>query len=105
MMPSELGQLSAEGKANLDQFAHDIGLVFQIRDDLLEIEQDTATLGKNAGSDAENNKSTYPSVLGIDNARARADEIYARALAALHRTGGDYRGLEWIAEFILRRSH
>lgn len=105
MMPSELGGFSADGQARLDQFANDIGLVFQIRDDLLEIEQDTATLGKNAGSDAANNKSTYPSLLGADGARRRADEIYARALAALDAAGERSAGLRWIADFILRRSH
>jgi farnesyl diphosphate synthase len=105
MMPSELSALSREARAGLDGFASDIGLVFQIRDDLLEIEQDTATLGKSAGSDTANNKSTYPGVLGIDGARRRADEIYGRALEALTRAGGDSGGLRWIAEFILRRTH
>jgi len=105
MMPSELGELPAEGRAHLDRFARDIGLVFQIRDDLLEIEQDTATLGKSAASDTENNKSTYPSVLGIEGARRRADELYAGALDALHAAGENCGGLEWIAEYILRRSH
>ena len=105
MMPSELAALSAESKRNLDLFAREIGLVFQIRDDLLEIEQDTATLGKRAGSDASNKKSTYPSVLGTDGARRRADEIYARALDALAAAGDDHDGLRWIAEFILTRSN
>jgi geranylgeranyl pyrophosphate synthase len=105
MMPGELSALSRESLDKLDRYARDIGLVFQIRDDLLEVEQDTATLGKNAGSDAENRKSTYPSVLGADQARQRADEIYARALATLDAIGGDADGLHWVAEFILRRSH
>lgn len=105
MMPSELTPMSSGAREALDRFARDIGLVFQIRDDLLEVEQDTSTLGKNAGSDVENNKSTYPSVLGVDGARRRADEIYSRALEALDAAGGDAGGLQWIAEFILRRSH
>ncbi|MDX1562463.1 MAG: polyprenyl synthetase family protein [Gammaproteobacteria bacterium] len=105
MMPSELSDLPADASSQLDRFANDIGLVFQIRDDLLEVEQDTATLGKSAASDAANDKSTYPSVLGVDGARKRADEIYARALEALHSVGGNASGLEWISEFILRRSH
>ena len=105
MMPTELADIGAEARASLDVFARDIGLVFQIRDDLLEVEQDTATLGKNAGSDAANDKSTYPSLLGVDGARQRADEIYANALAALDRAGSETEGLKWIAEFILRRSH
>jgi geranylgeranyl pyrophosphate synthase len=105
MMPSELGAMTDAARENLDGFARDIGLVFQIRDDLLEVEQDTATLGKSAASDADNNKSTYPLLLGVEGARRRADDIYASALAALHAVGGDCGGLEWIADFILRRSH
>jgi len=104
MMPSELCALSREARSGLDRFASDIGLVFQIRDDLLEVEQDTATLGKNAGSDAANNKSTYPMLLGVAGARHRADEIYSRALEALGKAGTETGGLRWIAEFILRRT-
>ena len=87
MMPSELGALDAAQRANLDTFARDIGLVFQIRDDLLEVEQDTATLGKNAGSDAGNDKSTYPSTLGVEGARRRAAETHQRAVSALQTPG------------------
>jgi geranylgeranyl pyrophosphate synthase len=105
MMPSELGSFSAEQRANLDVFASDIGLVFQIRDDLLEVEQDTATLGKSAGSDAGNDKSTYPSTLGIEGARQRATETHERALAALRTLGERSQGLQWLAEFILNRSY
>jgi len=105
MMPSELVDISSERRSNLDHFARDIGLVFQIRDDLLEIEQDTKTIGKNALSDIENDKSTYPSILGVEGARQRADEIYSRALTALDAAGNHGDGLKWIGEFILRRSH
>jgi geranylgeranyl pyrophosphate synthase len=105
MMPSELGSLSAAQRASLDVFASDIGLVFQIRDDLLEVEQDTATLGKNAGSDAGNAKSTYPATLGIDGARRRAAETHEHAVTALRTLGPSAAGLEWLSEFILSRSH
>lgn len=105
MMPSELGRLSAEQRASLDVFASDIGLVFQIRDDLLEVEQDTATLGKNAGSDAGNDKSTYPSTLGLEGARQRAAEVHARAVDALRTLGPRSDGLLWLSEFILNRSY
>jgi geranylgeranyl diphosphate synthase type II len=104
-MPSELGNLTAEQRSNLDVFARDIGLVFQIRDDVLEVEQDTATLGKNAGSDASNEKSTYPSTLGLEGARRRAAETYERAIAALETLGPRSRGLYWLSEFILNRSY
>ena len=86
-------------------FASDIGLVFQIRDDLLEVEQDTATLGKNAGSDAGNDKSTYPSTLGIEGARRRADETHAARRRALRTLGPRADGLSWLSEFILNRSY
>lgn len=105
MMPSELGELTPAGQARLDDFARDIGLVFQIRDDLLEIEQDTATLGKSAGSDSDNHKSTYPSTLGIDGARRRAAETQARALAALDSLGPGSQGLRYLSDFILSRQY
>ena len=105
MMPSELGGLSGDQRANLDVFARDIGLVFQIRDDLLEVEQDTATLGKNAGSDAANQKSTYPSTLGVAGARRRAEETQRRATEALESLGDDSHGLHWLSDINLNRSH
>jgi geranylgeranyl pyrophosphate synthase len=105
MMPSELGNLTAEQRASLDVFARDIGLVFQIRDDLLEVEQDTATLGKNAGSDSGNDKSTYPSTLGVDGARRRAAETQQRAVGALRTLGERSDALLWLSEFILNRSY
>jgi farnesyl diphosphate synthase len=105
MMPSELADISDERRQNLDRFAQDIGLVFQIRDDLLEVEESTETLGKSAASDLDNNKSTYPSVLGVDGARRRADEIWSRALTALDAASDHTDGLKWVAELILRRTH
>jgi geranylgeranyl pyrophosphate synthase len=105
MMPSELGALDRAQRSSLDVFASEIGLVFQIRDDLLEIEQDTATLGKNAGSDAGNAKSTYPSTLGVEGARRRAADTQARALTALRSLGARADGLVWLSEFILKRSY
>ena len=105
MMPSELSELDRLQRERLDAFASDIGLVFQIRDDLLEVEQDTSTLGKSAGSDSANNKSTYPSVLGIDGARRKADEIYARATRALDTLGDKTEGLRWLADMIVTRTY
>lgn len=105
MMPSELHELARNDRERLDAFARDIGLVFQIRDDLLELEQDTVTLGKNAGSDAAKGKSTYPSLLGAEASRERADDLYERALDALRAVGGADESLRRLSEFILRRSH
>jgi geranylgeranyl pyrophosphate synthase len=103
MMPSELSRLDRRQREMLDAFARDIGLVFQIRDDLLEVEQDTSTLGKSAGSDAQNDKSTYPSVLGVEGARRKADEIYARATRSLDAIGKRTEGLRWLADMIITR--
>ncbi|HEX7082113.1 MAG TPA: farnesyl diphosphate synthase [Gammaproteobacteria bacterium] len=105
MMPSELADLDDRSRALLDRFAGDIGLLFQIRDDLLEVEQDTQTLGKNAASDSANMKSTYPSVLGIDGARQRADEVHRGAMDALASLGPGSEGLRWLSEFILNRAY
>jgi geranylgeranyl pyrophosphate synthase len=105
MMPSELGRLDERERASLDTFASEIGLVFQIRDDLLEVEQDTATLGKSAKSDAGNAKSTYPSTLGIDGARRRAAETHERAVTALRSLGDRANALLWLSDFILNRSN
>ena len=104
MMPGELADALPETLATLDMFACNIGLAFQIRDDLLEVDSDTATIGKSAGSDERNEKSTYPSILGADGARRRAAEVYGVALGALDRLGDDAAGLRWIADFIVHRS-
>lgn len=105
MMPAELVQPSNRLAVDLDRLAADIGLLFQIRDDLLEIEHDTATLGKSATSDQENDKSTYPSVLGVEGARARALTLYTRLNATLDALPGDSSGLRWMVGYINDRSN
>lgn len=104
MMPGELADATPETVRLLDVFARNIGLAFQIRDDLLEVESDTATIGKSAGSDERNEKSTYPSILGVEAARRRAGEVYGTALGALGGLGDGAAGLRWIADFIVNRS-
>jgi len=104
MMPAELAAFTEESARLLDAFASDIGLIFQIKDDLLEVEQDTAALGKRADSDAEKEKSTYPSILSPDGTRARADALYERALQALSTLGDEAAGLRWVSDYIVHRS-
>ncbi|MDE0363097.1 MAG: polyprenyl synthetase family protein, partial [Rhodospirillaceae bacterium] len=104
MMPGELADAVPDTIRLLDGFACSIGLAFQIRDDLLEVESDTEAIGKSAGSDRKNEKSTYPSILGADGARRRAGEVYGDAMAALDKLGEGASGLRWIADFIVRRS-
>jgi geranylgeranyl diphosphate synthase type II len=104
MMPCVLANASAEETKRLNLFGNDIGLVFQIRDDLLEVEQDTATLGKSAASDIQNQKATYPSLLGVSGAEARANDLYARAMSNLDDLGSRSGGLRWVSDYIIRRS-
>jgi len=82
-----LGALAAAVDADtygrLDRFADAFGLAFQIRDDLLDIEGDSATLGKTAGKDTAQDKATFPSLLGIDASRARLAELRAEMSDAL----------------------
>jgi farnesyl diphosphate synthase len=89
--------------ARLDRFAANIGLAFQIRDDLLDIEGDTAVIGKQSGADAAHGKSTYPALLGAPAARARADALYADALTALQPLGDAADPLRWMAAYIVHR--
>ncbi len=105
MMPGELAETCAENLQRLDAFGRDIGLVFQIRDDLLELEQDTATLGKSAVSDRQNDKATYPSLLGIQGAQARAGELYDRAMENLASLGHRAAGLRWVSDYIISRAN
>jgi geranylgeranyl pyrophosphate synthase len=89
----------------LNEYAHAIGLAFQIQDDLLDIEGDAATLGKATGADQALNKPTYPSVAGLEAAHQRVRELHTRALAALERVGLNSGPLSSISDWlVLRRS-
>ncbi len=104
-----LGALTAEIQDNaileaLDQYGEAIGLAFQVVDDILDITADTETLGKPQGSDQAQNKPTYPSILGLDAARSKAEELYQIALASLSPLGDNGRILGEIADFIVHRN-
>jgi geranylgeranyl pyrophosphate synthase len=87
----------------LDRFATKVGLAFQIRDDLLDVEGDTAVIGKEHGADAAHGKSTYPALLGLDAARQRAESLYDEALEALEPLGANAEPLRWMAAYIVHR--
>jgi geranylgeranyl pyrophosphate synthase len=92
-----------ERMAALDAFGRDIGIAFQIKDDILDVEGDTDVIGKPAGSDARLDKATWPSLLGLEASRARCDELLQGALARLAIFGADAAPLGWLARFIVER--
>ena len=91
--------------AALDRFAALIGLTFQIRDDLLDVEGDTTVLGKTRGADIARGKSTFPALLGLQAATERCAAMHAEALRALEPFGAAAEPLRWIADYILQRDH
>jgi len=99
------GALGAERIEKLDRFAKAAGLAFQVVDDVLDAQADTATLGKTAGKDARHNKPTYVSVLGLSRAREFALELRAQALRALEAFGTEADRLRSLIDFIVLRNH
>jgi geranylgeranyl diphosphate synthase type II len=93
-------QLSALGR-----YAECIGLAFQVQDDILDVVSDTATLGKTQGADQAMNKPTYVSLLGLDAARSKAQDLCDSALAALTGFDGRADALRQIARYIVERRH
>jgi geranylgeranyl pyrophosphate synthase len=89
--------------AALDRYASDLGLAFQIIDDVLDVEGDAATLGKTAGKDAAGAKPSYPALFGLERSRALAAECIARARATLQDAGLAEGWLSPIADWMIRR--
>lgn len=85
------------------QYARAIGLAFQVQDDILDIEGDTATLGKPQGSDLEANKVTYPALLGLTAAKQKAADLVAEAHQALHSLPYDTTELAELASYVIAR--
>lgn len=95
--------LDADQRNRLDHFAKCIGLAFQVVDDILDCEADSATLGKTAGKDVANNKPTYVALLGMSEAKRKAAELKVDALEALQPFGARAQRLKEIADFIVER--
>ncbi len=95
--------LADEARHRLDHYAKIAGLLFQVVDDILDNEADTATLGKTAGKDAAHNKPTYVSLLGLTQARAKATELRAAAHDALSGFGETAQHLAELTDFICDR--
>ncbi|WP_301817269.1 polyprenyl synthetase family protein [Neisseria maigaei] len=97
--------LSDAELAVLDAYAAKLGLAFQVIDDVLDCEADTATLGKTAGKDADNDKPTYVKLMGLEAARSYAHKLVAEAVALLEPFGGKALRLRQLAEFAVARKY
>ena len=96
--------LDAERRAALQRFGDTVGLAFQIRDDMLDIEGETGVIGKPAGSDERQHKATWPGLFGVEAARRRCDELLLMADEALAMFGANAAFLRWLAHYVVARS-
>ncbi|MHA3885663.1 polyprenyl synthetase family protein [Stutzerimonas degradans] len=97
------GHADADSLGALSHYARAIGLAFQVQDDILDVESDTATLGKHQGADIARDKPTYPALLGLDEAKAYAIELRDQALHALRPFDIAAEPLRELARFIVGR--
>ena len=99
------GEAPATAQDALRSYGAALGLAFQVVDDILDVTQDSATLGKTAGKDAAQSKPTYVSLMGLDGARAHADDLLAQALASLDASHlHDTQALRALAVMVVQRS-
>jgi geranylgeranyl pyrophosphate synthase len=90
-------------RSAIEAFGHTIGVAFQIKDDILDVEGDTEVIGKQSGADERLGKATFPGLVGIDDARARCDSLLRSAIQQLDDFGHDAESLRWLARFIVER--
>jgi len=98
------GMTAGEEFAALERFGADIGLAFQIQDDILDVEGNAELLGKRTGADAARMKPTYPSTAGLPGARSRACELRDRAIATLAVLGARGTALGDLARYVVSRA-
>ncbi|MFO8004920.1 polyprenyl synthetase family protein [Thioalkalivibrio sp.] len=105
LLPARAGHADAETGRRLSAYAECIGLAFQIRDDLLDVEGDPALLGKACGADQLLNKATFPSLLGVEASRRRALQLMEEGLDSLQPLGQEADLLRFLARYIVERVH
>ncbi|KQL49182.1 polyprenyl synthetase [Brevibacillus choshinensis] len=98
-----LAEASEKQMEKLTRYGYCIGLAFQIQDDILNVEGDAAELGKAVGSDAERQKATYPSLLGLEESKVRVAALIASAKAALAEAGLEHSALTPLADYVSNR--
>ena len=105
----EIGAILAGGdetvRIRLRQYAADLGLAFQVIDDILDFTADEAALGKRTGKDAERGKLTYPGLLGLDEAKHKAQHLVKSAKSHASVFGAAGWRLAWLADYVLERTH
>ncbi|MCK3710814.1 polyprenyl synthetase family protein [Clostridioides difficile] len=100
-----IGGANSEQMEEMTKYAKNIGLSFQIVDDILDIVGDEAKLGKKVGSDIENHKSTYPSLLGLDKSKEIAHNLIDEAKKSIEKLSDDVDFLKGLAEYIIDREY
>jgi farnesyl diphosphate synthase len=99
-----LGKATEGARHALHAYAHDLGLAFQIADDLLDVEGDEKTVGKKTGKDEEAGKATFVSLLGVERAREQAQVLVTQACEHLDLFGEKADSLRNMAKFVIERS-
>jgi geranylgeranyl pyrophosphate synthase len=105
-----LGALTSEDVTEdciraLDTYAQQVGLAFQITDDILDVESDTRTLGKTPGADQAHRKPTYPAIMGLQAAKEKRVKLAESALSALSPLGDSASVLAGLAQYVIQRTH
>ena len=104
-MGAILGHAPPEGRTHLRGYAHDIGLAFQIADDILDIEGDERLAGKALHKDAGAGKGTFVSIMGLERAREQANMLVTQATGHLSAYGSEADLLRAVARYVLERDH
>lgn len=100
-----IGNATDKQLEDITKYAKNIGLSFQIVDDILDIVGDEAKLGKNVGSDIDNEKSTYPSLIGLEKSKEVANQLIKEAKASINQISKDNAFLNELAEYIVDREY
>jgi geranylgeranyl pyrophosphate synthase len=101
--PALVAQTGEDRVSRLDRYGACVGLAFQIHDDVLDVTASSQQTGKPSQADAARNKPAFPSVIGVEASRARAEELCAKAIEALEGFPGDTGMLRWLAEYAIHR--